>query len=315
MIAIDRPKLEGSVAVGDQRRRRIGFSEFGAPGGPVVVWLHGTPGARRQIPCEAREYAEERGFRLIGLDRPGVGSSTAHRYTSISDFTSDFQIVLSTLGIERCSVIGLSGGGPYTLAVSRFLPDRVVSAAVVGGVAPVTGPDGIAGGAVDNVRAMEPMLTKMAGPVGKVVSAVLSVARPVAEPAISAYGRLSPDADRELLSRPEFRAMFLDDLLHGGSRRMEAPFADLSLFVKDWGFRIGDVTTPVVWWHGDEDNIIPHSHGVHMTTLLPNATLVTVPGQSHLSTLGMSVEIIDQLLSAWPAAPAVRAVAQEAATV
>lgn len=300
VIAIDRPKLEGSVAVGDKRRRRIGFSEFGSPTGPVVVWLHGTPGARRQIPCEAREYAEERGFRLIGLDRPGVGSSTAHRYETISDFTSDFQIVLSTLGVDRCSVIGMSGGGPYTLACAKFLPDRVVSVGVVGGVSPVTGPDGIAGGAVDNIRAVEPLLSKAGGPIGKAVSAILSVARPIAEPAIATYGRLSPDADRELLSRPEFKAMFLDDLLHGGSRRMEAPFADLALFVRDWGFRVGDVTTPVIWWHGDRDNIIPYAHGVHMTSLLPNAELVTVPGQSHLSTLGMSVEIIDQVLAAWP---------------
>lgn len=302
VIAIDRPKLEGSIAVGDKRRRRIGFSEFGAPDGPVIVWLHGTPGARRQIPCEAREYAEEHGFRLIGLDRPGVGSSTAHRYDSISDFTTDFQIVLNTLGVDRCSVIGLSGGGPYTLACARFLPDRIVSAAVVGGVAPVRGPDGIAGGAVDTMAPVEPLLTKGARPIGKVVSAVLSVARPIAEPAIAAYGRLSPDADRELLSRPEFKAMFLDDLLHGGSRRMEAPFADLSLFIKDWGFRIGDVRTPITWWHGDADNIIPYEHGVHMANLLPNAELITVPGQSHLSTLNSSLDIIDRLLAAWPAA-------------
>lgn len=302
MIAIDRPKLEGSIAVGDQRRRRIGFSEFGSHDGPVVVWLHGTPGARRQIPCEAREYAEERGFRLLGLDRPGVGSSTTHRYSSISEFTSDFQLVLNTLGVDRCSVIGMSGGGPYTLACAHHLADRVVSVAVVGGVAPVSGPDGIAGGAVDNARAVEPLLTRAGGPIGKLVSAALSVARPLADPAISTYGRFSPEADRELLSRPEFRAMFLDDLLHGGSRRMEAPFNDLSLFVKDWGFRVGDVTTPVTWWHGDADNIIPYAHGVHMTTLLPNAELITVPGQSHLSTLGMSVEIIDRLLAPWPIA-------------
>ncbi len=287
--------------MGDGRRRRIGFSEFGNPGsGHAVVWLHGTPGARRQIPCEAREYAEERGFRLIGLDRPGVGSSTAHRYESISDFTVDFQLVLSTLGVDRCSVIGLSGGGPYALAVSHFLPDRVMSTGVLGGVAPVTGPDGIAGGAVDVARPLEPVLNRARGPIGKVISAALSVARPIAEPAINTFGRFSPDADRELLARPEFKAMFLDDLIHGGSRRMEAPFADLSLFVRDWGFRVGDVQTPVFWWHGDADSIIPYSHGVHMASLLPNATFYTVPGQSHLSTLSSAVDMLDTLLAAWP---------------
>lgn len=299
MIPIDRPKLEGSIAVGDKRRRRIGFSEFGTHDGPAVVWLHGTPGARRQIPPEAREYAEHRGFRLIGLDRPGVGSSTAHSYDSIADFTVDFQTVLNTLGIDRFSVVGLSGGGPYTLAVSHFLADRVVSTGVVGGVAPVNGPEAIHGGAVELAQYAVPLLNVAGRPIGSALSTVLGFARPVADPAISLYGRLSPEADRELLSRPEFRAMFLDDLLHGGSRRMEAPFADLKLFVRDWGFRVADVRAHVHWWHGDKDNIIPLAHGEHMVELLPNAELHTLHGQSHISGLGNSIEILDTLLEPW----------------
>ena len=299
MIPIDRPKLEGSIAVGDTRTRRIGFSEFGNPEGPAIVWLHGTPGARRQIPSEAREYAEIRGFRLIGLDRPGVGSSTAHSYDSIADFAQDFQTVLNTLGIDKFSVIGLSGGGPYSLAVSHVLSDRIVSTAIIGGVAPVSGPDAVAGGAVDIAKYAVPLLNVAGRPIGKVLSMALGVARPIADPAISIYGRLSPEADRELLSRPEFRAMFLDDLLHGGSRRMEAPFADLKLFVRDWGFRIGDVQAEIHWWHGDADNIIPYEHGAHMVALLPNAELHSMPGQSHLSGLDHAIEILDTLLAAW----------------
>jgi pimeloyl-ACP methyl ester carboxylesterase len=77
VLDIARPKLEGNVAVGESRQ--IGFAEFGAPQGRPVFWLHGTPGARRQIPTEARVYAEDHNIRLIGIDRPGIGSSTPHR--------------------------------------------------------------------------------------------------------------------------------------------------------------------------------------------------------------------------------------------
>jgi len=52
VIAIARPKLEGNVAVGEDRQ--LGFAEFGDPQGRAIFWLHGTPGARRQIPTEAR---------------------------------------------------------------------------------------------------------------------------------------------------------------------------------------------------------------------------------------------------------------------
>ncbi|WP_018180120.1 alpha/beta fold hydrolase [Jongsikchunia kroppenstedtii] len=297
MIDIDRPKIEGSVSVGDGRR--IGFAEFGSAKGRAVFWLHGTPGARRQIPTEARQFGEDHQLRIIGVDRPGVGASTPYRYESIKDFAPDLLTVADTLGIDKFAVIGLSGGGPYTLAVAHAAPERVMVAGVLGGVAPLVGSEAAEGGFPRLALWTAPMLQVAGAPIGKVVSSLLSVARPVAEPAISVYGRLSPQGDRELLARPEFRAMFLDDLLHGGSRRMEAPFADAIVFARDWGFKVSDVTVPVRWWHGDKDHIVPFAHGEHMVNLLPDAELHVMPGESHLGGLGMATDILTHLMDVW----------------
>lgn len=294
---IARPKIEGSIAVGENKRR-IGFAEFGSASGRAVVWLHGTPGARRQIPTEAREYAALNGIRLIGLDRPGVGSSTPHRYANVAGFASDLTSVLDALGVDEFAVIGLSGGGPYALAAAHAMPERVAAAGILGGVAPTVGPDAI-GGAMRLGSLLAPAVQVAGAPIGRVLSAFVGVARPIAEPAIRVYGRLSPQADRELLGRPEFRAMFLDDLLFGGRRRMDAPFADVVVFAKDWGFRVPEVSVPVRWWHGDRDHIIPYSHGDHMVALLPDAKLFSLPGDSHLSTLNMATDILEELLAIW----------------
>jgi pimeloyl-ACP methyl ester carboxylesterase len=203
-VAIARPKLEGTIAVGDDRQ--IGFAEFGDPQGRAVFWLHGTPGARRQIPVEARVYAEQRQIRLIGVDRPGIGSSTPYQYDTI---------------------------------------------------------------------------------------------RPVAEPALYAYAAISPAADRQLLVRPEFRAMFLDDLLNGSRKQLAAPFADVVVFARDWGFRLDEVKVPVRWWHGDRDHIVPFEHGQHVVSRLPDAQLTHLPGESHLAGLGRAEEILDSMLGLW----------------
>ena len=104
-----------------RRDRKLGFAEFGPLRGRPVIWLHGTPGARRQIPEAARVAAFELDVRLIGIDRPGVGLSTPHLYDSILDFTTDLEIVLDQLGLERVAMVGLSGGGPYALAAARAL--------------------------------------------------------------------------------------------------------------------------------------------------------------------------------------------------
>ncbi|WP_278255169.1 hypothetical protein [Nocardioides convexus] len=55
------------------------------------MWMHGTPGARRQIPVDARRYAEEAGLRIIGIDRPGIGSSTPYLYPEVLDWTRDLE--------------------------------------------------------------------------------------------------------------------------------------------------------------------------------------------------------------------------------
>ena len=140
-------------------RRRLGFAEFGPAGGRPFVWLHGTPGARRQIPQAARVLAEELGLRIVGVDRPGVGSSTPYRYGSLLDFVTDLTRVGDHLGLERFGVIGLSGGGPYTLAACYALPDRVTVGGVLGGIAPARGDDAPPGGFVGRMAPLGPLAT------------------------------------------------------------------------------------------------------------------------------------------------------------
>ncbi|BBZ24026.1 alpha/beta fold hydrolase [Mycolicibacter hiberniae] len=297
---IARPQMEGNIAVGEDRQ--LGFAEFGAPQGRAMFWLHGTPGARRQIPVEARLYATEANIRLIGVDRPGIGSSTPFQYETVSEFADDLRTVADTLGIDKMAVIGLSGGGPYTLACAAAMPNRVVAAGILGGVAPAVGPEAIDSGLMRLARLAEPVLDRAGRPISMLAASLIRMVRPVASPALEFYARLSPDGDREMLSRPEFKAMFLDDLLNGSRKQLAAPIADAVLFARPWGFRLSDVHVPVHWWHGDADHIVPFSHGKHAVALLPDARLYPIPGESHLAGLGRAEEILCTLLQAWDTA-------------
>jgi pimeloyl-ACP methyl ester carboxylesterase len=294
---IARPKLEGNIAVGEDRQ--IGFAEFGDPQGRAVFWLHGTPGARRQIPTEARMYAKDHGIRLIGLDRPGTGSSSPHLYPNVAAFADDLRTMADTLGIDKMGVVGLSGGGPYILACAAALPDRVVAVAVLGGVAPTQGPDAISGGAMTLGLRVAPLLKLGGSPLRIGASLLVQSVRPLADPALNVYALLSPEADRHLLTRPEFKAMFLDDLLNGSRKQLAAPFNDVILFARDWGFRLHEVKVPVRWWHGDHDHIIPFAHGEHVVSRLPDAELFHLPEESHLAGLGRGEEILSTLVKLW----------------
>lgn len=287
------------MAVGP--RRRLGFAEFGPPDGRAVVWLHGTPGARRQIPDEARRLAHEMGLRIIGIDRPGIGSSTPHLHADVRGLAGDLAVVADSLGVDEMALIGLSGGGPYALAAAHAMPDRIVAVAVLGGVAPTRGPDAISGGLVSLGVRLAPLVALTHVPTGMLLSGAVRLARPVASPGLDLYARLSPAGDRALLRRPELKAMFLDDLLNGSRKQLSAPLADVILFTRDWGFRVGDVTVPVRWWHGDADHIVPFAHGEHMVGLLPDAELHVLAGESHLGGLGAGEHILTTLVSLWDA--------------
>ena len=117
------------------------------------------------------------------------------------------------------AVVGLSGGGPYTWPALRRCRPR--------------GRDrhprwcrADEGSRRDPQRAMD-RRSFVAAPVPSagVPLRLAAAARsgwpePFASPSIDLYGRLSPEGDRRLLARPEFKAMFLDDLLNGGRKQL-----------------------------------------------------------------------------------------------
>ncbi|MEO8291337.1 MAG: alpha/beta fold hydrolase, partial [Gaiellaceae bacterium] len=109
--------------------------EEGDPGGPAILCHHGTPGSRL-LWRGLVEDAGTRGIRLLGYDRPGYGGSDPHPGRRAADAAGDVAAIADGLGIERLAVHGGSGGGPHALACAALLPDRVVAAASLAGVAP-----------------------------------------------------------------------------------------------------------------------------------------------------------------------------------
>ena len=294
------PRVEGAVRL--PRGRRLGYAEFGPASGRPLLWFHGTPGARLQIAPSARELAHERGVRIVSVERPGVGDSTPHVYDAVVDFASDVERVCEALGIERFAVGGLSGGGPYALACAHELQERVVAAALLGGVAPAAGPDAAPGGASGLMRALAPLVSRAHRPLGNAVRGLIHLLEPLADPVIHGFARvMMAPGDQRVFADPAMHAMFKQDLLLGGRRQMQAIFLDVALFARHWGFELGDLAVPVHLWAGDADTIVPLHHGEHLARRIPGARLRVRPEEGHLGCLGgAAAEVFDAILGHWP---------------
>ena len=298
MSRLPPPRVEGSVRI--DRGRRLGFAEFGPPKGRPLLWLHGTPGARRQIAPQARELAHERGVRIVSVERPGIGDSTPHLYGSVVEIAADLRRFCDALGLERFAVAGLSGGGPYALACAHEMPDRVVAAAILGGVAPSMGPDAAEGGATAWTRAFSALLRQIHSPLGGLMRGTIRVLEPFAETAIDLFARMMPPGDQRLFQDEDVRQMFREDLILGSRRYMQAIWLDAALFGRPWGFALSDIRVPTHLWYGDADTIVPVRHGEHLAGRIPGAQLRIRSEEGHLGGLGASREIFDAVLGHWP---------------
>ena len=293
------PRTEGKAPVRDGRV--LGYSEFGPMDGKPIVWLHGTPGGRRQVPQAARVLAQELGGRIIGIERPGIGWSSSHLYDCIFDFCEDLSLALEFLKVDKLSIIGLSGGGPYTLAAASGLKKQeVVSVGILGGVGPTRGTNAVSGGPISIAVKLARAIRILELPLSGLMTTVAWSLRPLASQGFDLYARLSPEGDRKVFEQPEIKEMFLDDLLLASKSGLRAPIDDLILFTRDWGFSLCDVKAPVRWWHGDSDTIVPIAQALETIKQIPNCELIVRSGESHLGGMGAALEVVTRVLEYWP---------------
>jgi pimeloyl-ACP methyl ester carboxylesterase len=282
--------------------RVLGYAEFGDPGGRLVLWHHGTPGARRQLPIVGRRAAERLGLRVVLVERPGVGDSTNHRYGSFREWADDAAVVVDDLGHDRFASVGLSGGGPYALACAAALGDRVTAVGLLGSVCPLLGPDAAPPEGVLTLAA------RFRGPIGVFRTvlgtglwAALQPLGPLAHPMYRLYASQMPEGDQKVFANPEIEAMFVDDLITASRRQFGAIVHDVALFGQPWGFDLAEIEAPVFWWHGDADNIVPLAHAEHAVGLLKGCELAVRPTESHLGAFAAADLVLEAIDGVWSA--------------
>lgn len=114
--------------------------DVGGAGGLAVFWHHGTPNVGAP-PKPLFDAAERLGIRWLSYDRPGYGGSRRLPGRNVASAAACAAAVADALSIATFAVMGHSGGGPHALACAALLPERVLGAVSVSGLAPYGVPD------------------------------------------------------------------------------------------------------------------------------------------------------------------------------
>ena len=271
--------------------RTLEYADLGDPTGNPVLFFHGTPSTAGQAAVVA-DGARAHGIRLVAASRPGYGAST-NSPPGLTPAAADALELADRLGVDRTVVMGVSGGGPYALALAALAPERVSEVLVLAGpgahveVTPEILDE-------DDHRALT--LLADGDP-----AAALETMTPSAEGFLSGLRGLSPADFRTALEsfrppgptwfddHPQLRSLFEADF--------QRAITTVDGFVRDnlswlgpWDFDLAAVTVPVHLVHGEQDAMVPRAHGDWLHARLPESRQRLVPGDHGRATFGSAIE-------------------------
>jgi pimeloyl-ACP methyl ester carboxylesterase len=268
--------------------RTVGYLDLGPADGSPVLWCHGGPGSRLE-PTQAAGPAAEAGYRLIGVDRPGYGLSTPWPDRSIAGWVPDGLAVLAALGVERTTVVGVSTGGAYALALAAAAPERVNGVIACCALTDMSWPEG---------RRLQdtPLTTELWDAPDRATAISLAEARlgpdgsKMLEPQPDAP---LPPADLALLADPTFLAAMAEAMGGMFAQGVIGYVDDRRADGVGWvSFDVGKVQAPTIVLHGSEDSIVAVAQAHHTAAVVPGARLKIVDGLAHLSIATKIVETL-----------------------
>lgn len=268
----------------------------GSEDGTPLVFHHGTPSCGMP-PIGFVEALTQRGLRFVGWSRPGYGDSTRQAGRSVADVAADAEAVLDHLGAEHAYTLGWSGGGPHAMATAALLPERIMGAATIGGVAPYPAPgiDWFDGMGPENI---EEFGASLEGPDALIVfkeRAWPIWSRVTGDEVAEAFGGLIDEVDRGSLS-----GAFAESVASGTREGLRLGywgwFDDDMAFNRAWGFELEPMRVPVHIWQGAHDRMVPYGHGRWLAEHVGSACPHLHPEHGHLTLVVDSIgRILDEL--------------------
>jgi pimeloyl-ACP methyl ester carboxylesterase len=246
-----------------------------------VLVVHGTPGDWRQGLPLAEDLRSA--HRVLLPSRPGYGATPLSVGRTYEAHADAYAALLDALSIERCAVVGVSGGGPSAAAFASRHPGRTMALVQVCAMAAhlVSVPRGtrwsVAPGLAD-------LLTPVARAVGR---------RRLKDPR-----RVEAELQRSLtpdeLARSKLDQRIVEDLLRHARSMIEGPsllpgmrndLAQIDAAHKSAPPDYAGVACPSLLLYADADEVIGLEHGRFYQDALPRAQMKIIEGAGHVFAL------------------------------
>lgn len=269
--------------------RRVGLATYGAVDGRPVLALHGAPASRIMFDV-ADGAAKDLGLTLYCPDRPGYGLTPKDGSPSLATRADDLVLLADALSLDRFSLLGVSGGAPYAVALAERLGDRITGLGLVSPMGPVA----------QFVAAQKAgLLSEEHEPIGRghhiffldlpkhstiaAFQAGLGVrAFQVAPQMFSRmFAQSLGGADAKVLGQAHVEESMIAMTLEAVRQGADGGLADIEIFSQPWPVAFEAIKTPTIMWQGTADSIVPAAVSVWLSGLIPNCRLERLEDCGH----------------------------------
>lgn len=250
--------------------KKLAYLDLGDPNGIPVFYFHGWPSARIQA-LSFQENAQKFGFRIISIDRPGIGQSEPIPKRTLQHIPPLIEELANHLSFQHFYLIGVSGGCPYTLATACAFNDRVLGTGIVCGAPPLSELPNRSEmiwpyRALLNMKPALPYLLPSALPLVKWVSSKNYTDAPLSW----VVGCLSSE-DKKMMAENLSSEYSLDSFREALTQGSNGMLEDSEIYTAPWNLDYAQITSPVHFWHGTADRNIPFAMAQHLFNQVPNA--------------------------------------------
>ena len=269
--------------------RCFGLARYGAVDGDPVLALHGAPASRIMFDV-ADGPAKKLGLTLYCPDRPGYGLTPKEDAPSLEARVRDLELIADALSLNQFSVLGVSGGGPYAVALAARLGDRVRGLGLVSPLGPVAQfekarKSGHIGKEHDRLSRGHRIFFLDLPKISSVLAVQAGISARVFKAAPHLFARLFAlslsKSDRKVLQQPHVQESLIDMTLEALRQGVVGGLADLEVFSKPWPVKFEAITAPAILWQGTADRIVPAAVSVWLSGLIPNCRLERLEDCGH----------------------------------
>ena len=282
----------------------IGEIEYVLKGiGPVLLFLHGSPGGYDQGLLEWDMWNEE-GFSVLSVSRPGYLRTPLSIGPTFEEQADALEALLVSLEISEVAVLGASGGGPIALQFAIRYPERVKSLILM---AAVSNEYGVREDAKDSVLGRI-FLSSTVADIGAWIFDILSRRWPSLSMKMAFKQTVGLDSNnlndyvRQVMSIPEQVLWFKRFVRTTApmSPRMIGLNNDIEKLESISLENVESIKCPTMVVHGTVDLDVSFSNAEFSVNSIPNAKLYSIENVGHVVWLGehvsqMNLELVEFL--------------------